>query len=161
MVSRKQPESELENAPEALAGSLPQQFTDEQYRNVESFQDALNLVQSSMGAAIDASDLGNGFALLATDQKQQLVGVPFIIMDYTFNPSSKSKNGEFATAHVVTETGNKYILNDGSTGIYQQLKNLAQTGKVTGVLCKHGLRKSEYENEWTAEGVTYYIDTSA
>lgn len=142
-----------------------------QYRELTSFDDALALAQAQYGNIEAASSaIGDGFELLSTDQKQQLVGVPLLILSFSFAKSEVGDKGEFVTARVVTQAGRKAVLNDGSTGVYQQLKDYQrETGRDGGLLVQRGLRKSEYTYEETqSDGTTrtkpastYYIDTAA
>lgn len=125
------------------------------------FGDVLKQLESD-GEIFAAAELGNGFAVLSTKDKARLVGVPLLILNWNFNDG---ENGEFVSAQVMTNT-ERLIVNDGSTGIYKQLKALADTGEVRAIFAKHGLRKSEYEytdpkTQEKKPAVTYYIDTTA
>lgn len=161
MVSQSSNTTNTSNEPVRVE-EPPEPFTHQQYKNIESFEDAVNLVKSTLGGETVArsQDLGDGFTLLSTEDKDKLVGQPFLILHYRFVSSDKVPNARYATCRVVTQQGNKYILNDGSTGICQQLINLDNDGHDGPVWAARGLRKSTYQNEHTTEGVTYYLDTS-
>lgn len=143
-----------------------------QYREISSFEDALRLAQEQYGEVEAASSaIGDGFALLTTDQKVQLIGVPCVFLSWSFAASEVGERGEFVTVRVVTEDGRKVVVNDGSTGIYQQLKDYTTetNGRDGGLIVRRGLRKSDYTYTVT-EGkdkgkekaaTTYYIDTAA
>lgn len=140
-------------------------FTTDDYRNIDSFEAAASLLETKMGPLTDvADDLGDGFAVLATEDKARLVKVPLIFIDWRFTLGDQ---GEFVSAHVITKSGDKYIVNDGSTGIYQQLQEYTErTGKEGGLFASHGLRRSDYTYQDKNDGkmkpaTTYYIDTSA
>ena len=144
-------------------------FNEADLRDVDSFDQAIALVQNTLGSVDVASDvLGDGFALLDTKNKAQLVGVPCVFAEWTFNDGDF---GTFVSARVIarTEVGGvrKLIINDGSTGIAETLaKYTKDTGKTGGLLAPRGLRVSEYEyvDPQTGErkpAKTYYIDTSA
>lgn len=130
-------------------------------RGLSDFDAAVALVAAELGAAPVAADeeLGDGFALL--DNKDTLCGVPLLFMAWSFHPGDF---GEFVSARVAAKQGGglgKYIVNDGGTGIYAQLREFTdRTGRMGGLIARRGMRKSEYENEY-GPGVTYYIDTSA
>ena len=114
------------------------------------------------GAIMSSVELGSGWTVLPTDQKSRLIGVPIIVLDWTFNDGD---NGEFVSARVLTKQNERLVLNDGSTGICQQLRDLEMREETRAVFCKRGLRVSEYEYE-APDGSkrpakTYYLDTSA
>lgn len=132
-------------------------------RGIESFEDAMAFIEQEYGAAVDISrEIGNGFGLVASDRKSQLCGKGFVLTHWRF---SKGSFGFFTTLFGVTTDGVKFITNDGSSGIRDQLVEFSsRTGRFGGMLVPRGLRVSEYEYE-TDEGVkipasTYYLDTS-
>ncbi|MGA5128808.1 hypothetical protein ACPCTO_03275 [Streptomyces olivoreticuli] len=75
--------------------------------------------------------------------KMQLVGTPFISLEWRFNDGD---NGEFVSATIMTQDNRLHILNDGSSGIYRQYHDLTekrgtQRGPITH---SDGLSRSEY-----------------
>lgn len=143
-------------------------FSDDDFRNLETFEDALTLLTGA-GLEIEeaSSALGNGFAVLKN--KDILVGVPFVAIQWRF---TRGDNGEFVTAYVMakmpgSQGPNRFILNDGGTGIYQALKTYTdKTGRNKGLYVAHGLTRSDYmyTDEKSGEqrpATTYYLDTSA
>jgi hypothetical protein len=139
-------------------------FTDDELRNVESFADLAKLMQDKEVQSTDVSTvLGDGFTLLSTAEKRQLIKVPLAVVSWTF---AQGDNGEFVSLRVITKTNQKVIINDGSTGIRDQVKDLVQRGIKPVVWVAKGLRVSEYdyEDEKTGEmkrAQTFYLDTSA
>lgn len=114
------------------------------------------------GEILSATELGDGWAVLNNKEKSRLVGVPLLVLSWTFN---EGDNGEFASLQVLTNN-ERMIVNDGSTGIYQQLKALSENGEMRAVYAKHGLRESKYTYQDPKTGEekpasTFYIDTSA
>jgi hypothetical protein len=142
------------------------QYDDAALRAIESFDDAMALAIQTVGDIETADNaLGNGFALL--DNKTALIGAPSMFLSWTFNAGDF---GEFVSVHVVArnESGGarKVIVNDGSTGIFQQLREYTdRTGRQGGLFVRKGLRQSVYEyvddkgNKRPA--TTFYLDTSA
>lgn len=125
------------------------------------FGDLLAQLQAE-GDVISASELGTGWAILNNKEKGRLVGVPVLFMNWSFN---EGDNGEFVSVEAITNT-ERLIVNDGSTGIYRQLKDLTESGELRAIYAKHGLRESKYEYEDPKTGEkkpasTFYIDTSA
>jgi hypothetical protein len=125
------------------------------------FGDILKQLEAE-GEIVSAAALGTGWAILNNKDKARLAGVPMLILNYQFN---EGDNGEFVSVEVLTNT-ERLIVNDGSTGIYRQLKELAESGELRAIYCKHGLRESKYEYEDPKTGEkkpasTFYIDTSA
>lgn len=138
-----------------------------------------------------ATDFGNGYHLVrGKENKAKFVDVPFIIEDYRINPDWKFGEGVslmIRTGVPVAFEGRPYerfIVNDGSTGIAQQIVDRHAAKGYKGnrmqgpaILCKRGLTKSEYDvidptdperkrklvdpatNE-PVKGVTFYLDTS-
>ena len=98
--------------------------------------------------------------------KRDFVGHPFCIAFIQFQAG---KMGEFVTLMVIDKADDRFILNDGSTGVKEQLRSLypdvAQKEVIKlMLLCPRGLRVSDYEVE-DAKGnlipaTTYYLDTS-
>lgn len=133
-----------------------------------AFDDALQLAKEIYGeeaVQLASEAIGDGFAL--TDNKDQFIGVPCIFLKWTFSPGDfvDTKTGEkkdFATVRIVTKDGGKFVINDGSTGICDQLRQYTNDnfGRQGGLVALHGLRRSDYENEF-GNATTHYIDTSA
>jgi hypothetical protein len=99
-------------------------------------------------------------------------------MEWAFRPGDFGS--QFVSARVVTRNADggmsKYIINDGGTGLAEQLAQFTQdTGKTGGLFARHGLRESEYAID--ADGAplarnsdpeliagkasTFYVNTSA
>src|SRR5260221_13764104 len=71
---------------------------------------------------VEASDPEEGlggeqWGAIVSD-KSMLCGVPFLIVAVKMNVGD---NGDFVTLLVLTKSGDRYIVNDGSTGIRDQL----------------------------------------
>lgn len=90
--------------------------------------------------------------------KSDLVGVEFIVLRWRFTvpkegqPRYSTENnpeGEFVSVECITHENRKVVFNDGSTGVYAQLKAVSETGRNQGGKCVKGLRVSEYEYEST------------
>lgn len=129
-------------------------------RGISSFDDALALVSEKVGEITDAEkELGTGFRVLNGPDKDRLLGVTFLILSMDFNEGDQ---GAFVSFLCVTEENGKYVVNDGSTGIYKQLEEYSMRGgKPKGLLVNGGLRKSEYEKEIDGrmtKAVTYYLN---
>jgi hypothetical protein len=104
------------------------------------------------------------------DDKSKLIGVPCVFVSWTF---SEGDHGEFVSARVVVDRGNaieKVVINDGSTGICEQLRQINNDGAPQMMYAPRGLRKSEYTalvpDPKTGEmketrATTFYVDTSA
>lgn len=144
-------------------------WDEETLRGITDFDAAIALMQQTEGGVTVADQvLGDGFALLDSGRKGILEGVPLLFMEWTFN---EGNFGTFVSARVVARNPDggvsRYIINDGSTGIAEQLANYTKrTGLQSGLLVKNGLRVSQYEYEDPETGKltpaeTYYIDTSA
>jgi len=124
---------------------------------------------SSHGLTVsDVTEYGTGFEVC--EDKRQLVRVPFIVLDWRF---SEGDHGRFVSMTVVTRDGRKLIINDGSTGIRQQMEKITEDrlkrfeGDLTkahaGLAVPKGLRVSEYvyvdrETGKAKDATTYYLN---
>lgn len=104
--------------------------------------------------------------------KDSLVGVGFFVLDVDFRPDGDF--GPYVTIHGRTmnrpgRPGYRFVMSDGSTGVNQQLRDMAASsadGKLKLPMpCFKGLRKSPYmyEDPQTGEkkpSATYYLDGS-
>lgn len=119
------------------------QYSDEALANIQSFEDAIALLHESGVAVSDITEYGDGFEVLK--DKERLINVPFVLLDYKFSKSEQNESGEFAIFRVVTQAGEKFLVTDGSTGIAHQIQDLRRRQVPGGVLCKKGLSVSEYD----------------
>lgn len=152
--------------PEIMAGGSA--FDEDQLRDLSSFEDAARMVAEAYGDLVSADTvLGDGFTLLESKDKALLCGLPLILMEWAFRDGDHGR--PFASVRVMARNKDggvsRYIFNDGSTGIAEQLaKYTKRTGKLGGLVVKNGLRRSDYDYEEdgvTKQATTYYLDTSA
>lgn len=147
----------------------PRAFDSEQLRAVGSFEEALDLAQSYLPKGVEtpiaSEELGDGFSLLESSEKDILIGRDMILLDWIFSPGDFDE--EFVSIRLVTKQGGKFIVNDGGTGIRQQLREYTdRTGRMAVLRVEKGLRRSDYTfNDPTtgkpSAASTYYLDTSA
>lgn len=152
----------------ASVANITPQVSDDLLANITSFDDALAVVNDVFGGHVVEADkeLGTGFAVL--DDKNRLLGVPFVAVKIDQHASELNGGGVFVSLHVVTQDGRKYILNDGSTGICAQIEELwKRKPELQGLplMVRRGLRRSDYtymdESGKAKPATTYYLDTSA
>lgn len=96
--------------------------------------------------------LGDGFAILK--DKGMAVDREFLILDWTFHNGDQ---GEFVSMRIINPQGEKARINDGSTGICAQLRELTEKGITGGIHCPNGLRVSEYLTPEGKPARTFYI----
>ncbi len=127
-------------------------------REIDSFEDAAAAFLGAYGESpllISKTELGDGFTHYRQKEtaiKEDLVDVPLFIIEYEFGRDAESgRELVFIRAMAETKRGRlKLTFTDASTGIFAQLKELAEiTGKKGkarrgGILVPHGLRFSEY-----------------
>lgn len=149
----------------------------EHFREIKSFDAAAELLRES-GKGIVAADaeLGDGFELVK--DLRQLVGVPMLCVDVKFLISDKytDKQGHpagYIVARCVTKDDRKVVIDDGSTGISQQLWTYKEENDgAWPTLWAHGLRESTFYVDKAGNVVprttvgatevsTFYIDTSS
>jgi hypothetical protein len=131
---------------------------------IDGFESALAALDTAGFSYESISDYGTGFRVI---EKDKVIGVPFIVMEWRFN---EGDFGEFCSAAIVTKNGDKFVINDGSTGIRLQLQmvtaaRIAQ-GKVNpqaGLMVPNGLTVSSYETEIDGKMTkarTFYLSES-
>lgn len=141
--------------------NAPKIWDDESLRNISSFSDAMDAALA-MGGVEDYNDFGTGFSVV---DKASLIGQAFVILEWRFH---KGDFGVFVSAAAVTEDGRKVVINDGSTGICQQLLDVTDQRETRGapnpqanLIVRNGIRASDYTytddkgNEIPA--TTYYL----
>ena len=153
----------------AKAPKTPQAYDDETLSAIQGYAEAraLALADSVSGELESFADYGNGFTVLPSDEKARLVKVPFIVLAWAFHTGD---NGAFVSATIVTKTGEKLILNDGSTGIRDQLakvtdkrtaRGLDAVKATSGLDVPGGLRRSDYkyrdDRGEEKNATTYYL----
>lgn len=157
-------------------------FDDDEMRAVQSIDDAARMVAAEFGTdaiASIAEELGSGAEIL--EDKSKLIGERLLLIEWRFNMGD---NGPFVSAAAVTTKGDKYIINDGSSGMFSQLDRYStRTGKTYGLLVPKGLRASTFAtcgdchkprrpeetpcpqcgstSSERGSGTTFYLDTSA
>lgn len=125
--------------------SIIRELTDDVLRQIggtgDAFADAMQIAEQLYGEVRSvAEDFGSGFQL--TPDKNELVGKKFVLLKWSF---TQGDFGVFASAALVTADGKKLIINDGSTGLCEQLRQYSiKTGKFGGYVAPRGLRTSSY-----------------
>lgn len=129
-----------------------------EWGKVDNLADARALLESHYGAVLSSSNLFGDGAEFIKD-KNVMVGVAFIILDFRFVVDPDTER-EYVSVLVMNGEGKKARFNDGSTGVYAQLKKVHEEYGVIGITCKNGLRKSDYAVEIDGKkekAVTYYL----
>lgn len=105
----------------------------------------MRLASQLHGDVVNAAEvLGNGFT--NADDKGRYVGVPLLVISWEFQDSDVKANAQYAVLFCMTKQGEKIVITDGSTGIYQQLREYtARTGINGGLIMPNGLSESNYE----------------
>lgn len=150
-----------DSAKEVMAYNPGVIFTDDQIRDIQSFDDLAKLFQAEGVTVGNASDLGDGFSIL--DNKDKLLEIPFIIVDWRF---VEGDHGRFVTMRIVTQDAKRYRVNDGSTGICKQLDEYTERSKSQrGFMVPKGLTVSHYQyaapDGSMKDAETYYLSTQA
>lgn len=89
-------------------------------------------------------------------EKEQLIGRSFTIISWELLFGERS---EYAHIRIVMNK-KPYCFRDGSTGIFEQLKALADKNVSSMILCPRGLRVSKYTGPNGDPAETYYINDS-
>lgn len=160
--TKAEPRGSVESNGDSGTVALRSAFTDDELRGIGSFSDALELIANKgLGAPENFEAYGTGFKVV---DKATLVGVPFMMLEWRF---SDGDFGRFVSFSGVTEDGRKIIVNDGSTGVREQLENVSASRESKGMkasaplLVREGLRVSEYdytdEKGNKSRAKTYYL----
>lgn len=134
--------------------------SDVELASLNSIDDYLELTRDKGVVLDDATKvMGDGFVFV--EDKNRLVGVPFVVVKFDFGVDKN--DNRYALVWLITEGNDKFRIYDASTGILKQLTEYAEkTTKYTGLLCKSGLTRSDYEVEVNGKkqtAVTYYLAT--
>lgn len=143
-------------------------LTPDQLRGVIFFDDAVELLDE-MGA-VSESELAEltGFGVLPGVRKSELVGQPFLILEYQVRPGLRGvKGAQFSELLLITTDNRKYILRDSSLGIHAQLKEVSADRAARdlspnmNIYVRKGLYFDEYpyDDKGVTRSVrTYYLD---
>lgn len=121
----------------------------------------------SLGFSAADNDADGVKSLDIITDKDQLINVPFLIVEWRFHNSTKFE-GEFCSLEIMDKDGNRAIVNDGSTGICKQLRELSahrveneHAAPNALRMVAGGLSRSDYETEdaagKTIQASTYYL----
>jgi len=147
----------------------PRLWTEDELASMDSIDDLKRMVAEKGVTTASITSFGNGYAVL--EDKAVLVKRHFYIVDWRFNTGDM---GEFVTMQVLAETTEgtteKLIVNDGSTGIRDQLHRIqnANGGQTCVLDVPRGLVKSDYKTfipdgksgEKEISATTYYLSTA-
>lgn len=144
-------------------------LSDEVLNSIKTFDDAIKALGVTYAEDLSWSD--SQWVLL--EDKSKLIGKKFLAVQWRFHQSKEYIGSEFVSLYLITADtidGEKtFVINDGSTGICQQLRNLTdmrtEDGHPTptsGALVKSGLKLSEYDRTdekgtVIGKGKTYYL----
>ena len=122
-------------------------FSDEDLAGFRNFADVAQYFQDEGLVSDNFADYGTGFTVVK--DKRQLIGTDLFLIAWRF---TLGKQGGFVTAFAQAADGRKLIVNDGSTGIRDQLERVTHKrllrkhpNPTAGLRVRGGLRVSEYE----------------
>lgn len=144
-------------------------LSDATLNSLKTVEDAIRALGVSDQSELDWNE--SQWKLL--DDKSKLIGKKFLAVQWRFQQSKEYVGSEFVSVYLITadtiDGENTFVINDGSTGICQQLRTLTDTrteaGHKTpqsGALVKGGLKLSEYDRTdekgtVIGKGKTYYL----
>jgi hypothetical protein len=121
-----------------------------------SFEELAQQATSEGTRVVDASEAGIGFRVVERKDKIHLVGEPLVVLPGWQVNRDPATQRLFVSAYVKTQRaipqlggGSDFIVNDGSTGIAAQLKDIRARCEAAGeedpmVVCRRGLKRSTY-----------------
>jgi hypothetical protein len=99
-------------------------------KKISTFNEAISQLWSVEALTVEQYEQLSGFGLLPGNRKQELVGVPFMIIYFEF------KNGKddssFVECHIITTNDERHIVRDSSRGIHEQLRQIYQKRVSSG-----------------------------
>lgn len=116
-----------------------------------------------------AIDLGEELGEYELVDKSDLIATPFVIVGVNLNETDLTNDEVYANVRCITKDGAKVCFNDGSTGVYTQLKRvLNNQPEPKPILVKGGLRVSVFHwdpktqsiTEGTPNAKVYYLSSS-
>jgi hypothetical protein len=119
-------------------------FSDDKLRAMDNFEDVLAAFAAEGIQLLDASDwVGAGSDLI---DKERLLGVPFLLIQWKFLQSQDYEGSSFVVCHILTRHNERLMFMDGSKGgirddLIEASKN---TNQFHAMIVKNGLRKSDY-----------------
>lgn len=144
-------------------------LSDATLNSLKTVEDAIRALGVSDQSELDWNE--SQWKLL--EDKSKLIGKKFLAVQWRFQQSKEYLGSEFVSVYLITadtiDGENTFVINDGSTGICQQLRTLTDTrleaGHKTpqsGALVKGGLKLSEYDRTdekgtVIGKGKTYYL----
>lgn len=141
MVQRKADKEK----PEEWTGDVEQQdveLSEDVVTNFDSFEQALSFFQNRTGVVNVGDVAGDGYVL--TRDKEVLLNIPLLLIDWKELEDPETQR-RYASMRIITSDGRKFRINDGSTGIFQQLKQIRDKYNLTtGIAVPKGFFKSEY-----------------
>lgn len=141
-------------------------FTSDELRSISDFNTASYKLWECGAFTDDQLAEFTGFGILPGNQKERLVGITFLIIQFEFKVGKY--DASFVDCHIVTTNNEKLILRDSSQGIHEQLKLLlAQRIRShrhrphQGVYVRKGLRYTDNPyvnaNGESMTSRTYYL----
>jgi hypothetical protein len=93
-------------------------------KKIGTFNDAVGQLWSLQALSDEQYEALSGFGLLPGNRKQELVGVPFLIIHFEFKPGKNDTS--FVECHIITTNDARHIIRDSSRGIHEQLRQIYQ-----------------------------------
>jgi hypothetical protein len=136
---------------EVVATTVTSLYPAESLGALDSFDAALVLANETHGLTMADQEpsLGDGFRVASEDDKRRLIGIPLLLLEWSFRESDYGSDQEWVIIRAVQRGENgeaiKWVITDGSTGIAKDLQTFSQkTGKTGGLMVKRGLQESKY-----------------
>jgi hypothetical protein len=144
-------------------------LSDQELNSITSINEAATLLGVSSIDELEWND--SPWQLL--DDKNALLGKKFLAVAWKFHESKEYLGNEYVSVYALTlDTINgetRFVFNDGSSGVYKQLRDLTDA-RITaghknpnaGALIKNGLKLSEYDRYdekgvIIGKGKTFYL----
>jgi hypothetical protein len=99
-------------------------------KEISTFRDAVTTLWSMQVLTDEQCDQLSGFGLLPGNRKADLVGVPFLIIQFEFK--SGKNESSFVECQIITTNDERHTLRDSSRGIHEQLQTILRERIASG-----------------------------
>lgn len=101
-------------------------------KEISTFNDAVTKLWALEVLSDEQYAQLSGFGLLPGNRKSELVGVPFLIIQFEFK--NGKNDSSFVECHIITTNDERHVLRDSSRGIHEQLQTLHRERVASGHL---------------------------
>lgn len=133
------------------------------YLEISDLYSAVDILRTKGWLTTEVEADVTGFRLIGAEEKEELIGVPFLVVSAILRHDHK-KDSDYVDVMLVTADDRRIWLRDSSQGVFQQFLHMFRVvgeNRVHGVWVRRGLRYEENPfiraNGETVMARTYYM----